>query len=170
MKWTARWCRPGPTADSCGVKGTALMTAGQGSWSPPKNPLPNVSNAGSKMWCGDRIMTGCSLHSILPSYTSHSHTHTHTLLVVIFSYFSIFYVYIYNASLQLWGARPALQGAAGSRWTVLRVGWALHVSERAGGLLPLQQHCQGEDRVSAGPRAICQGEQSHHYRILVWFV
>lgn len=93
------------------------------------------------------------------------HTHTHRYSAA--SYVFIFhFLYIY---FQLRGACAALQGAAGSRWTVLRVGRALHVSERAGGVLPLQQHRQGEDRVSAGPRAICQGEQSLHYRILVWF-
>lgn len=60
---------------------------------------------------------------------------------------------------QLRGPRPALQGAAGPRRAVLRVGRALPVSERAGGVLPLQQHRQGEDRAPAGPRAVRQGER-----------
>lgn len=90
MKWTARRRRPGPTADSCGVKGTALKTAGQGSWSPPKDPLPNLSNAWRKKWCGDRIMSGCSRHS---SLLSHTHTNADTLLVVIFSHFNLFFFF-----------------------------------------------------------------------------
>ena len=62
--------------------------------------------------------------------------------------------------LQLRGPRPAFQGAAGPLLPVLRVGRALLLAERAGGVLPLQQHRQGEDRLSEGPRAVRQGERA----------
>lgn len=48
-----------------------------------------------------------------------THTHTDSLLGVILSYLIFLN---YNAYLQLRGARSALQGAAGSWRTVLRVG------------------------------------------------
>lgn len=60
---------------------------------------------------------------------------------------------------QLRRPRSALQGAAGSLWSVLRVGRALLLAERAGGLLSLQQHRQGEDCLSEGPWTLCEGER-----------
>lgn len=44
--------------------------------------------------------------------------------------------FIHLFILQLWGPCSALQSAAGSLRSVLRVGRALLLSERAGGVLP----------------------------------
>lgn len=148
--------RQPPTADSCRVKGAAFRTKGQDSWSRPRNPV--------QMYCGLRAicdeknknekMVGVScimLHhqslnivGFLLFYQENTNTHSCSSFISV---------------QQLWGPRPTFQGAPGPLQSILCVGRALLLPQRAGGVLPLQQHRQRKDGVLKRSRALCQGEK-----------